>query len=174
MPQRGFTLVELLIGVVIISVLMLLALPSYNQFMAGTRARSTAESLVHGAKLAQMQAIKRNRNVELFIDPAAGWTVRDVDGVIEQEVFKSDAGATVVITPRPGGDMITFDGLGQFRVTNPSDDSDPIRAVAVTSTISPKGYFAVFDPTLGIGMRLCDKDFTYPAEADGCPAGFPY
>lgn len=174
MRQRGFTLVELLIGMVIISVLMLLALPSYNQFMAGTRVRSTAESLVHGAKIAQMQAIKRNRNVELFIDPVAGWTVRDVDGVIEQEVFNADAGSTVVITPRPGGDTITFDGLGQFRVSNPSDGSDPVRAIEVTSTISPKTYFAVYDPMLGIGMRLCDKDFTYPTEADGCPAGFPY
>ena len=79
MRARGFTLIELLIGMAILSILMLLALPTFQTFMANTRIRNTADSLANGIRLAQVEAIRRNRLVELIVDPAVGWTVNDPD-----------------------------------------------------------------------------------------------
>ena len=166
MRTRGFTLVELLIGMVILAILLLLALPTFSSFMGNTRIRNTADSMMNGVRLAQVEAIKRNRIVEFEVDPAVGWVVRDpapapLGGDIHQEVF-SEANASITINPLPAGSlMLTFDGIGQFLPVNPSDASIPINRIEVQSTTipNPNNLEVIANPILGAGMRVCDPDF---------------
>lgn len=167
MHSRGFTLVELMIGLVILAILMLLALPTFTSFMGNSRIRNTADSMMNGVRLAQVEAIKRNRIVEFQVDPALGWVVRDpapppFGGDIHQEVF-SDSNATITINPLPAGSvMLTFSGIGQFLLTNPSDGSVPINRIEVQSATipNPNNLEVITNPALGAGMRVCDRDFT--------------
>lgn len=60
MQQRGFTLIELMVTIAIASLLLSLALTSFNTMMASSQVRSTAESIVSGLRMARAEAIKRN------------------------------------------------------------------------------------------------------------------
>ena len=101
--HRGFTLVELLIGMVIMAILMLFALPTYQEFMGNTRIRNTADSLAHGVRLAQVEAIKLNQNVTFEVDPAIGWMIRDLAAAdLHAEPF-SDTSGQILVDPRPAG-----------------------------------------------------------------------
>ena len=87
----------------ILVILMLFALPTYRDFMGNTRIRNTADSLAHGVRLAQVEAIKLNQNVTFEVDPAVGWTIRDLAATdLHVEPF-SDTSGQILVDPRPAG-----------------------------------------------------------------------
>lgn len=171
MRARGFTLVELLVGMVILAILMMLALPTFQDFRANSRIRNTADSLAQGARLAQVEAIRRNRPVEFIVDPAVGWTINDPDpvvgGPVQAEPFSDTGGTVTVDTNPPGAVRIAYDSLGQF-LQAPTPilpllvAPDPVTFINVTSiaVAAPRDLRVILDPTLGIGVRVCDPEFT--------------
>ena len=172
MRNRGFTLIELLIGLAIAAFLMLLALPSMTEFMANTRIRNTVDSIANGARQAQMEAIKRNRDVQFLIDPAVGWTINDphpdLGGVAQAEPFNV---SDVVVDEVPAGSLkATFTALGQFGKPNPDDATAPFEAVDVSSPAGTTNLRVVIDPLHGVGIRVCNPAYTFPADPNGCPA----
>lgn len=69
-PERcptGFTLLELLITLTLVGVLLALALPSLATWSRHAAARSTADALQNGLRLAQSEAVRRNRQVMLSL-----------------------------------------------------------------------------------------------------------
>ena len=61
--QRGVTLIELAIGLAILSILLTLALPSFRMFMQNTQIKNAAESTLAGLTLARAEAVRRNTTV---------------------------------------------------------------------------------------------------------------
>jgi len=61
----GFTLVELLVVIAITSVLLGLAMPQFGEMLAARRVQNVAVSLASAYKTAQVEAIRRNRTVEV-------------------------------------------------------------------------------------------------------------
>lgn len=57
---RGFTLVELMVGLAIIGVLLLVAVPSFNDAILSNKLSSVSNSFSAGVALARSEAIKRN------------------------------------------------------------------------------------------------------------------
>jgi len=92
---RGFTLVELVVGLTILGVLFAIALPSYSSFVAEQALAAEARRLAEAVSLARSEAIKRNGFVVVCAGPAAagcspdaawheGWTMfEDRDGNAE-------------------------------------------------------------------------------------------
>ena len=64
-PARGFTLIELLTTFSLLGVLIQLSLPSFTIWISNTRVRTVADSLQNGVRLAQAEAVRRNRQVVL-------------------------------------------------------------------------------------------------------------
>jgi type IV fimbrial biogenesis protein FimT len=174
---RGFTLVELMIGLAMIAILMLLALPSYNEFMGNSRIRNTADSLVNGLRQAQVEAVRRNRSIEFILDPANGWRLFDPtdNATLHTEPF-SDANGQIVVDPNPPGTTkLTYTGLGQYVPgANPSDATPVMTSIRIThaSLASPHDLRVTADPAWGAGVRVCDKRFA-TTDPVGCPAGVP-
>lgn len=61
--QRGVTLIELMIGLVIVAVLMFLAVPSFTIFLQNQQVRNAGESILQGLNLARAEALRRNSSV---------------------------------------------------------------------------------------------------------------
>lgn len=128
--RRGFTLVETMIVVVILSVIMLVALPNLTNWIGSMRVRFKAEGMLSGISHARSQALKHNTRVFFRLGQDSSWTVgcvtpdandRDGDGfedcpaVIEQKGAAEDAGGNVqlAITPDDGTDSIVYNGVGR-------------------------------------------------------------
>lgn len=77
--KNGFTLLELLVALTIACILMVLAMPSFADFIRGTRLTSTVNELVGTLHYARSEAIKRNTSIMVKTKiPAqweSGWTV---------------------------------------------------------------------------------------------------
>lgn len=70
---RGFTLTELLIAISLIGILMAMGMPAFNEWIVNTRIRSAAEQIQNALRLAQAEALRRNRQVVFALtnaDPA--------------------------------------------------------------------------------------------------------
>jgi type IV fimbrial biogenesis protein FimT len=70
--RSGFTLVELLVTIVIAAILMAVAVPSFNTFVAGQRIKTASFDLSSSLIYARSEALKRNANVTLA-SATGGW-----------------------------------------------------------------------------------------------------
>lgn len=61
--QRGFTLLELIVATVIVSILAALAVPSFRTMIANNRSATHANALIQIITATRSEAIKRNRSV---------------------------------------------------------------------------------------------------------------
>lgn len=98
--QQGFTLVELMITLVLLTILLSFAVPSYRGFQASQQVHSVAADLLSALNLARSEAVKTAANVTLA--PAVGgwnngWSV-------------SRSGTEVRSYPAPNG--VTVSGPG--------------------------------------------------------------
>ena len=101
----GFTLVELLIGLVILSILVAIAAPSFSTALAQQRLRQASNELRSTVAVARSEAVKRNAEVELRARSggwSTGWCVQsdsaanNCDGALIERVMSSDPTVTGV------------------------------------------------------------------------------
>lgn len=95
--NTGFTLIELIITVAIMSIMLTVGLPSFQSTVASNRLTSTTNAMVSALQLAKSEAMKQHKTVVVRKknnDWANGWEVF-VDDLIENKVF--DAGETVLV-----------------------------------------------------------------------------
>lgn len=69
--QGGFTLIELMVTLAVFAILCLLAMPSFNTWIANDRVRAVAQDMANGLRLAQTEALRRSRQsvFALITDP---------------------------------------------------------------------------------------------------------
>ena len=111
--SRGFTLIELMTVITIMTLLVMVAVPNMRSLIANQRAQSAAYDLISDLALARSEAVKRNKDVAL--NPAAGWTGGwTVKTVATGEVVgqRNPLGGGVQVTRSPAG--VTYDGSGRL------------------------------------------------------------
>jgi len=123
--QRGFSLIELLIGISIATFLIMLAAPNYAVWVADNQIRNATESIVSGLRSAYGEAIKRNELVEFVITPAVGWEIRTVGGapLLVGQFVEGSSLAQFTRVPA-AATTVTFTGLGEVSDTN--DDASAV------------------------------------------------
>ncbi|MGA8138503.1 MAG: GspH/FimT family pseudopilin [Pseudomonas gingeri] len=78
MPQRGLSLIQLLIGLSLIALLAHLAMPSFRETVDAHRRQVSAEELISGLRTARTEAILRQRDVVIHAleeDWSRGWRI---------------------------------------------------------------------------------------------------
>jgi len=165
--SRGFSLIELLIGLALIGILSVMAVPAYQFWIQNVQIRNAAEGVLNGLQLARAEAVRRNALVQLIFTTAtgSGWTISTVVGGTEIQARSANEGsesALVTITPL-GADRITFNGMGWLATNN--NGSPTITRIDVASTLVGTEIRAL-RVTVGAGgvMKMCD-----PAVAAGDP-----
>ncbi|MDR2786880.1 MAG: GspH/FimT family pseudopilin [Candidatus Accumulibacter sp.] len=189
-PARGFTLVEMVIGISILSILIAMAVPSFSLWIRNMGIRAAAESLLSGLQLARSEALKRNTVMRFqLMDTLDGGCAPTASGphwVISRDDAegKCDAAPSETAAPRivqfydgrvhgkqtlidAGANLFTFNGLG--RLTSPA-------ANILVSGIKGKDECASegkddrclrIEATAGGSIRLCDP--ALPAtDPQGC------
>ena len=68
--RAAFTLIELLIGLVIVAILMFFAVPNYHTFIENQKLRARAESILSGLHTSRQEAIRLNTNVSFVLTAA--------------------------------------------------------------------------------------------------------
>lgn len=94
--QRGFTLVELLVAIAVLSILVAIGVPTFNQVTLTSKLRAYSNEIVASSSLARSEAIKRNAIVTMCVSSDGvnceadgweeGWIIfqdADTDGVVD-------------------------------------------------------------------------------------------
>lgn len=144
--QRGFTILELMIGVALLGLLMMLAFPTFTTMAQNARLRGTAESILAGLQGARAEALKRNQTAEFLLmaevpdednfgafganSTGPHWAVRILDTANLPVAFHegrsalegsgvsntADLYARINASNLPAGTAIRFDSLGRTNV----------------------------------------------------------
>jgi len=157
----GMTLIELLIGFVIVGVLLALGVPSFSAWLQNLQVRNAAESIFNGLQLARANAVQRNKSVTFTMaGPDSGWAVTiDSPSATEPASVQSRSATegtpnAVIATTAP---TITFDGLGKtnlagaatIQVTNPTGGACGTGGVnmrCLNVTVAVGGQVKMCDP----------------------------
>lgn len=154
---RGFTLVEMMIGLVIVGIVSTAAFPFCGVWIQNMQTRSTAESILNAMQLARAEAVRRNNNVQLTL-AGTGWTVTVVPTGEQIQARPAEEGpvtTTVAITPADAT-TVTFNSLG--RVHPNTDGSPSLAQVDVGSSVLAAPESRELRNTVGLGgnVRMCD------------------
>jgi len=83
-PQRGLTIIELMVVVAVIAVLVTLAAPSFRSLIAAQRVKGINAELVTDLQFARSEAATRGRPVRIRFNPAAACYVIYTDATSGQ------------------------------------------------------------------------------------------
>lgn len=170
--QRGVTLVELMVAVVIVALLLALAMPNYSTWIQNQQTRVAAESILNGIQLARNEAVKNNGKARFVLcaPPDSSWEVLAVSATVPSAALACGAaGAGIVsvqtrsgqegsrlsqVAVTPAGEFaVTFNSFG--RVVAGDAIAAPITDIDVAN---PLGGDRPLKITLGVGgnIRMCD------------------
>jgi len=168
---RGFTLIEIMVSLTVLGILLMVALPSFSEWLQNQQLRAASEATLNGLQVARAAAIQRNVLVQFQETslPQTAWAVTEAvtaipvqsraheEGSPNAQVTATPAGATTV-TFAPLGNVVTnIDGsatVTQLDVSNPAggncQPAGPMRCLRVV--VSGGG-----------SLRMCDPTSTLPA-----------
>ncbi|MBS0449404.1 MAG: GspH/FimT family pseudopilin [Proteobacteria bacterium] len=197
---RGFTLIELATVVTVAALLMTAAIPAIASWLGNARARTVAEMLQNDLRLAQVEALRRNRQTVFALTsstpawnttPAQNgtdWYVRAQPMLNSTETASSASFVTGTNYGNQAGVTISgpalscFNSMGQLTSVdsastglgvgcNTADATDPTKPVSyVVSKTGADRSYKVM-VYLGGRVRMCDMSKTLSStNPDGCPA----
>ena len=149
--NKGFTLVEILIVVVILGILAAIVIPQFTDASTQSKVSSCLSSLQSLRSQIELYKIQHNDN------PPATGTFAEATFVAQMETY-SDASGTTAAAKNTGTGII-YGPYVQDLPTNPWNDSDSVAAADATTV----GW--VYDNSTGdIYIGIADLDATNDAE----------
>jgi MSHA pilin protein MshC len=137
MNQKGFTLIELVMVIVLIGILAVIAVPQLGD-MTGMKAGAFADKLEADIRYAQNLAMTRNIRHRVYFNAAPaptpnGYAVTNNAGAVVEDLSvvlnTGDFAGITVASPFP---HIEFDSLGR-----PYNDAGALLAADASITVSP-------------------------------------
>ncbi len=157
---RGMTLIELMIGIALVSILLMMGMPSLSVWMQNSRIRAAAETLQNSVQHARAEAVRRNQVVRIqLVDtldnacnlsstgmnwatnvgsgttPASGCGEAISDTGDFRLVQKGPLSTAANVRVTASQTVYAFNGMGQqAATTNPTTTPPSGLSVALTST----------------------------------------
>jgi type IV fimbrial biogenesis protein FimT len=174
--SRGISIIELMVVVTIIGIMLMLAVPGIGNWISNSRVRTVAEELQNGLRLAQAEAVNRNRTVA-YVRTAAtparnaapsatgsNWYVQVLpinavegattafqnDAYVQGGTFSAQSGANVTGTDTT---VVCFNSVGRVVNVTAADTGLGVACVAPTAADNPTD-FAIALPASDRAMRV--------------------
>ncbi len=179
--QRGFTLIELMVGVAVVGLMLLFMIPSMSAWIQGSQIRSATESIQGALQLARAEAVRRNTPVEMVLTSVAGggnatdWVVRCVTssascpGVAQAETFiqakvAGEGSPNATVTVNPAMSAIVFTGTGRISPVPAGNITLNVGHVTANTCIADGGEYRCLRLVVAPGgqMRMCDPAVVAP------------
>jgi len=194
--QLGFTIVELMVGIVVLAILLAIGGPSFATWLQNSQIRNMSEGLKDGLQLARAEAVRRNALVRFeLVDSltascaltksGANWIV-SMDGAVGKcnSTNMADAAAPAaprVIQSRPAGDgsrnaevsstdaSVIFNGLGRM-VSPAADVAIDVSNPGGGSCLKDSGQMRCLRVVVGVGgqVKMCDARSSFTGTSEGC------
>ncbi len=168
--MSGFTLVELMVTIFVASILLAVAVPSFNRMTVTSRVTAQANELVAAINFARSEAIKRNTSMVLCrangadsteCSPQAGnwqfWIVRPAapGGVVVRRGVINEFSNALAVRSTLTGDRVVFGSDGLARTGGAVINEEEIN-VCSTRSADPETRRQI---VMGVGSRLETKPF---------------
>jgi len=165
---RGFTIIELMIGLVVISILAFVGLPEFSIMMANTKVRTAAEAITNGLQTARGEAVQRNGTVQFILGAQSSYTVVVVstgEVLRSRPASEGSSSAAVAVTP-PTTSTVTFNSFGRV-VANP-DGTASLTQVDVTSNtnVNVASKTRSMRVIVANTVRMCDPQVAVKVAVD--------
>jgi type IV fimbrial biogenesis protein FimT len=190
--RRGFTLIELMIGLALMALMLTLAMPSFSTMLQNAKVRKMAESFVNGLQSARTEAVKRNQTIEFVLttdetgpDEVASytkdtsgrnWAIRVRDGAdytfVESESGNETSNNPVTVTSTGAGfdGAVTFTGLGTTTLSNnvSFDIENPVGGACKTASGDEVIRCLRVVVTTSGRVRMCDPSIIAVGDTRAC------
>jgi type IV fimbrial biogenesis protein FimT len=191
-PQRGFSLIELMIGIALIGILLALAAPNFFQWIQSSQIRTSTESMQNGLQMARAEAVRRNAPVRFQLMDSvsnacaasttlSNWVVSmdDASGACAASASETVAPRIIQVRTTQEGSqnaviaadqaVIAFNSLGRVTPT-------PAANITIDVTNPSGGACATAGPmrclrlvvSIGGQIRMCDPAVTTPNDSRAC------
>ena len=115
--NRGFSLIELMITLVILAILLMIGVPTMQHYINNSKVRAVAAEISDGLQTARMEAIRANPSATFCLSAAngTGWDVRqgsDCTGTVLLSKTKAASEAAAVVLD-PTALTVTFNSGGR-------------------------------------------------------------
>lgn len=157
--QRAFTLVELMVTVAVLAVLLMIAVPAFDDVRLSSRLANYATALVAGTQLARSEAIKRNATVKVCASAdglncagdghwEAGWIVSSGSTVLQRQAALAGG---YRLRAAGGKDSLSFDptGVGASEATLTVCRAAPVGSQERVVKVSAMGRASVTRTSTG-------------------------
>jgi type IV fimbrial biogenesis protein FimT len=161
--SAGFSLIELMIAVLILSIVLAKAVPSVMDYIRDDRIRSVAEEMRDGLHAARMEAIRRNTTIN-FVPNATGWSVvaPGVGGAPDETLHTRTAkAAELSLATAASSANVAFNGSGRLttagvfsvdiRSSGTQCQADGGEARCLRLNVASGGMIRMCDPALPQG-----------------------
>lgn len=170
MQQKGFSLVELVVTIVVLMAVSTIAIPAFQSSIGNAQIRTVSESIRDGLQLARAEAIKRNARVKFTLQSTSAWQIGCVTptpscpAAISQKSASEGSSANINVT----ADNFTavFSGFGT------RDPASPVglTSVNITNTQVSSSDLKALRVTLAAGgnVKVCDPSVTITGDPRAC------
>jgi type IV fimbrial biogenesis protein FimT len=170
MSQRGFTLIELVVTIVVLMAVSMLAVPAFQTAIGNSQIRTVAESIKNGLQQARVEAIKRNTRIRFTLQSDSSWQLgcetvtSNCPAVISRKNATEGSSGNISITADNNIAVFTSfgtrdpaiqSGLSRVDISNQSVNDNERRALRI---VLAAGGFA----------RLCDPAVTAEGDVRAC------
>ncbi len=147
--QLGFTLIELMVVIMVVSILVVIGLPSMTGMLRSQRIKTASLDLYSSLTLARSEAIKRNASNVSMIAASGGWqngwkvcvdaNSNGVCATSEVLLLQQDSLDTSITVSGPAGNIVTYNRDGRLATASAAfilragvnDKAAPMRCVDV-------------------------------------------